>query len=398
MIAPSPPIRSPLQWPRFTNPFARKSKVNPIPPIARITAQDNSPFLETNTSDYHGQADAYARSTWPYVAITRIAEACSLVPFEVYRLKGETRVQQIDHPLERLLRTPNAFTSGFELLESTFGFLELTGNAYWYLAGEPGGAPRELWPLRPDRVRIVPHSERYIGGYVYTTAGTEITLRPDEVIHFKRWSPQSDYYGLSAMEAAALPIQTDRAQQRWNYNFFSREKAVPAGIVTVKNMIDDASFERLAREFRETFTGTDRRTAFIRGADITWSDIGLSQRDSDFLASREFNKREIFQIFGLPAGLYDPNATQANATVARQTFLQDTIYPKLIRFGHKLTSALAPFFGPDLIVTPAPLRDPAAELAELQAASAYLSINEVRARYFNREPVAWGDRTAGADY
>jgi hypothetical protein len=120
----------------------------------------------------------------------------------------------------------------------------------------------------------------------------------------------------------------------------------------------------------------------------------LNQKDSDFLGAREMNKREIFQVFGIPAGMYDPNATEANATIARQTFLEDTIWPKLVRFAQKLTQELAPFFGADLVIEPEDIRDNRADIAEVEAASRYLTINEIRERYFNVAAIAGGDRIA----
>ncbi len=348
---------------------------------------------------YRQQAEEYQRSAWVYVAVTRIAEAAALVPYEVHALAGEARVAQVDHPIERLLRAPNPVCSQFELLEATFGLLELAGNAYWFLAGPPGGAPSEIWPLRPDRVRVVPDEREGIQGYVYSLdgEGIEVPLARDEVIHFKRWHPQSDLYGLSALEAAGLASQSDRAMSHWNRNFFAKEKAVPAGLVTIRNMVDDATYERIQREWRESYGGAERKTAFIRGGEVTWSDLGLSQKDSDFLAARQFNKEEIFHIFGIPPGLYDKNATEANAAIGRQTFLEDTLWPKLVRFGQKLTQQLAPFFGPNLIVAPGEIRDTAPDMAEINAAGPYLTVNEVRARYWNLPPLVWGDRPASPD-
>ncbi len=370
---------------------ARAVKAGDPAQIVRVIAAHNEPAWP-RLDVYEQQADEYLRSSWVYVAVTRIAEAAAQVPYQVFATDGEARIAQDNHPLERLLRDPNPFASQFELLEATFGFLELTGNAYWFLAGQPGGIPEELWLLRPDRVRIVPDKQRFVGGYVYTVDGVDVPLAADEVIHFKRWHPRNDYYGLSALEAAAIASQTDRAMASWNRNFFSKEKAVPAGIVNIKNMVDDASYERIIREFRETYGGTERRTAFIRGGDITWEDIGLSQKETDFLEARQLNKQEVFHIFGIPAGLYDKNATQANATVARETFLSDTIWPKLVRFAQKLTQQLAPFYGSNLLVQPEEIRDTSADVAELQAAGPYLTINEIRQRYLHMDAVAWGDR------
>ncbi len=361
--------------------------------LVRLIADHNTPIWP-NLSAYGDQADEYARSAWIYTAVTRIAEAAALVPFSVYRLDGEKPIAVRNHPIERLLRAPNPTMSQFELLESTFGYLELSGNAYWYLAGESSGAPSEIWVLRPDRVRVVPDRARYVGGYVYTLDGLDIPLHADSVIQFKRWHPRDDYYGLSALQAAALASTTDRAMAQWNNNLFSREKGVPAGIVTIKNMVPDSEFERIKKEWQESYGGTQRKTAFIRGSgEIGWSSLGLSQQESDFLEGRRLNRDEIFQIFGIPLGLYAQTATQANATVARQTFLSDTIYPKLTRFAQKLTQQLAPFYadGERLLILPEDVRGNDADLAEVQAARGLLTVNEIRARYFQMAAVAWGD-------
>ncbi len=361
--------------------------------IVRLIASHNEPIWP-RLDGVEQQANEYLRSAWVYVAVTRIAEAAALVPYLVYATDGESKIAQDDHPIERLLRSPNPFLSQFELLESTFGFLELTGNAYWLLAGSPGGVPLEIWPLRPDRMRVVPDRRNFIGGYVYSVDGVEIPLEAEEVIHFKRWHPKSDYYGLSALEAAAIASQTDQAMARWNRNFFSKDKAVPAGIVNIKSMVSDADYERIQREWKEGYGGTDRKTAFIRGADIAWADIGLTQRETDFLKARQFNRQEILHIYGIPAGLYENNATEANANVARQTFLEDTIWPKLVRFAQKLTQQLAPFYGTNLLILPEEIRDTSADVAEVQAAGPYMTVNEIRQRYFHADTVSWGDGIA----
>jgi HK97 family phage portal protein len=148
------------------------------------------------------QSRAYQNSTWVYVAVNRIAEAAALVPLHVRRRQGERHIESGRHPLENLLDAPNPYLSRFELFEQTVGMLELTGNAYWLLVGDAAGVPVEIWPLRPDRVHIVPDERRYVRGYVYELDGQRIPLDAVEVAHFKRWHPANDYYGLSALEAA----------------------------------------------------------------------------------------------------------------------------------------------------------------------------------------------------
>ena len=339
----------------------------------------------------------YEQSPWVYIAINRIAEACALVPLNVLRLDGEKRIGISNHPLERLLANPNPLTSGFELLEQTIGSLELQGNAYWYLVGDSRGRPCEIWLLRPDRVTIVPDAKRVVAGYLYEIDGRHIPLDAIEVLHFRRWHPSNDFYGLSPIAAARCAVLSDRHMADWNRHTFGHGNGVPAGIVSIKDFISDTDFERVKRDWRANYGGASRKTAFLRGGNIEWQHIGLSHTDLDFLQGRKAQRDEILNIFGIPVALMSENATEANAKVAERQFIERTLYPKLVRLAQKISQELLPFYGGALTAEFDDIRptDSQARLAEIQAAYPLLSINELRAQYFQLPPVAWGDGPVG---
>ncbi len=337
-------------------------------------------------------AGVYMASPWVYVAVNRIAEAAALVPFRVYAQGSAGEVASVDagevalpeHPFVQLLRRPNPLMSRFELIEHTVGNLEIHGNAYWFLAGQPGGVPQELWPLRPDRVQVVPDAIRGVRGYIYEVEGRRIPLDAAEVVHFRRWHPASDHYGLSALEAARLAVESDRAMAEWNRRYFGEGMAVPAGIVAIRDRVSDADFERIKREWRAAYGGRERKTAFVRGASVEWHNVGLSQHDMDFLNARRFNREEIFQIFGIPVGMFSENATEANALVGERVFIERTLWPKLVRIAEKITTDLLPFYGAGLVGRFDDIRpqDRAQQLAEMRLARGILTVDEMRARYF----------------
>lgn len=189
--------------------FNRRRGLRPAPHLEAVAVHNN--YVWPNLIEAQAQTTVYRQSPWVYVAINRIAEAAALVPLRVMRVEGEQHVEVERHPLELLLDAPNPYLSRFELMEQTFGLLELAGNAYWFLAGDASGAPVQIWPLRPDRVSIVPDPADYIRGYIYEIDGQRIPLDAVEVAHFKRWHPANDYYGLSALEAARVGVESDRA-------------------------------------------------------------------------------------------------------------------------------------------------------------------------------------------
>ena len=354
--------------------------LRPAPHVAAV-AQHNQ-YVWPNLAETQAQTRIYQQSPWVYIAINRIAEAGALVPLHVQRVAGEKQIEVERHPLEQLLDQPNPYLSRFELFEQTIGMLELTGNAYWFLAGDASGVPTQIWPLRPDRVSIVPDATQYVKGYVYEIDGQRIPLETAEVVHFRRWHPANDYYGLSALEAARLAVSSDRAMAEWNRSTFGRDNGVPAGIVSVKDFVSDADFERIKREWRQSYGGPQRRTAFLRGGAIEWQNIGLSHNELDFLKGREAHRNEILNLFGIPVGLVSENATEANATVAERLFIERTLWPKLVRIAQKISQELLPFWPGETVATFEDIRptDVQARLAEIRTAYPLMSINEIRER------------------
>lgn len=366
-----------------------------VPHLESVALHNHRGFahpLETAT-----HSTIYGQSPYVYVAVNRIAEAAALVPLSVVRLDGEQRIEVERHPLEVLLDAPNPHMSRFELLEQTVGFLELTGNAYWFLSGDRRGLPAEIWVLRPDRITVVPDPQHYVRGYIYEIDGQRIPLDAVEVVHFKRWHPADDYYGLSALEAARLAVTGDRAMAEWNRNTFGQDNGVPAGIVNIQEFVSDSDFERIKKEWRSSYGGSQRRTAFLRGGNVEWQSIGLSHTDLDFLKGRKAHREEILNIFGIPVGLVSENATEANAKVAERLFIERTLYPKLVRIAQKITGELLPFYPGEHIAVFEDIRptDMQARLDEIRTAQTILSINEIRARYYQLPEVSWGNLPVG---
>ncbi|XWX03454.1 phage portal protein [Aggregatilineales bacterium SYSU G02658] len=374
-------------WQMFANLFTNRQTLRRSVPHIHVIAAQEAP-QSTPTLPAHGQA--YESSPYVYAAVNRIAEACALVPLRLYQETPDgTRQQIARHPFLDLLRNPNPILSQFELFEQTVGMLELTGNAYWYIAGDAQGLPSEIWTLRPDRVSIVPDAERYIKGYLYEADGQHIALEPVEVIHFKRWHPSNDYYGLSALAAARMAVQADRAMAQWNANTFGRDYGVPAGIVAIKDNITDRDFERLKHEWRSSYGSGQRRTAFLRGGQMEWINIGLNHAELDFLNGRKANREEILTIFGVPLGILSENATEANATVAERVFIERTLYPKLVRLAQRITQELLPFYGAGLIAEFEDIRptDARLRLDEISTARGILTVDEIRQRYYQLPPL-----------
>ena len=239
----------------------------------------------------------------------------------------------------------------------------------------------------------MPDARRIVAGYVYEIDGQFIPLDAIEVVHFRRWNPGNDFYGLSPIAAARGAVLSDRHMSDWNRNTFGQDQGVPAGVVNIRDFVSDTDYQRIKREWRAQYGAGARKTAFLRGGTVEWQHIGLSHTDLDFLQGRKAQRDEILNIFGIPVGLVSENATEANAKVAERQFIERTLYPKLVRLAQKISQELLPFYPGALIAEFDDIRptDTEARLAEIRAAYPLLSINELRANYFQLPPVAWGE-------
>lgn len=372
---------------------------------AKVTGAVSSPAYEKLTSanqrdsqqnsdlsQYTDQAKLLTVSDWVYMAVNFIATEGAQVEFELF----ENNEQLTAHPLLDLLQRPSDTHSAYELKQAMFGFLTLNGNCYLFQSrADDRTPPSAIVPLRPDRVRIMvgTNANKPIAGYMYTVGGVDVALDAHEVIHAKRWNPSNDYYGLSPLQAAAITVQTDLAMAVWNRNTFGRDMAVPAGVVNIKTNVSSDTLDEIKSEWTALYGGQNRKTAFIRNSEIDFQQIGLTHNELDFLNSRQFHKETILQVFGVPPGMLDKNATEANANASREVFNNGTLWPMAVAIADTLTSRLAPAFGEGLAIRPKDfrVRNTHAEQLELTAYAPYMTINEARERYMKLPAVKWGD-------
>lgn len=348
-------------------------------------------------SIYGNQADLMRRLSWVYSAVTRVAETvASLADYEVYDISGEDKTEIVNHEFERLLHHPNPyqFDSRFEFYEALAGYLKLNGNAYlWLNVISPNVPPAELWVLRPDRVVAIPDKEKLVKGYVYSVDGNNLFFDATEVVHFKTFHPLNDYYGLSAIESLAMAAESDFKQAGWNKNFFGEGNAKPQGAIAYSEMVSDPDWDRIKTEIKDQFGGQQRRTMMLRGAGkggVQWLQMGLTQKEMEFMAGRQFNKEEIWAT--LAPGLtqiMDKNTTEANSAAGEKTFREYCIWPLLQRIGEKMDARILPRYGENLLGEFAEIRvrDRILELQERAAFALVHTIDEVRAEYDGDDPL-----------
>jgi HK97 family phage portal protein len=208
--------------------------------------------------DYGALArEGFQKNAVVHRAVRLVAESAATLPLVL----AEGGREVADHPLMALLARPNPREGGARLLESLYGHLMVSGNAYLEAVSLDGGAPRELYALRPDRMRVVPGADGWPAAYDYCV-GTQ-SVRYEQrgevppILHLTLFHPTDDHYGLSPMEAAATALDVHNAAGAWNKALLDNA-ARPSGALVFGGAgsgLTDPQFERLKAELETNYQG-----------------------------------------------------------------------------------------------------------------------------------------------
>ena len=89
-------------------------------------------------------------------------------------------------PVRAHLRVPRKHQTGASLLEVLIGHLLVSGNGYLECVSL-NGRPRELYALRPDRMRVVPGSDDRPAGCLFAPRCAYATPRCEERPVLQQW-------------------------------------------------------------------------------------------------------------------------------------------------------------------------------------------------------------------
>lgn len=343
---------------------------------------------------------------WVYSAVTAIARDVSAINLHLYKkkyLRGKLEIEEVaEHEAISLLHSVNEFMTFNQLIEITQTYLDLTGEAVWAIL-RSGQTPEQIWPLRPDWVKVKPSADKYIESYLYSpggiyTLGQEVAFEPQDIIFMKYLNPVNPYRGKGAVQAASLAIDIDTYSSEWNRNFFYNS-AIPYLFFTSPSKLSQEEIDRFMNLWQSRFSGrvNAHKIAFLGGG-LDIKEVGAKPKEMDFLRSKQYNRDEILATFHVSKAnlgiVEDVNRANQEASDAR--FLKKVIKPRMT----SLVSYLNEFYlrnwtNEDLFFDfedPVPAdKDLDLTIYENGLKNGWLTINEVREKE-NLDPVEGGDQ------
>jgi|TARA_R110000824_G_scaffold205924_3_gene390879 PBSX family phage portal protein len=160
--------------------------------------------------------------------------------------------------------------------------------------------------------------------------------RPNEIIHFKAYTPTSNYYGVPSAVTAIGAILGDKYAKNYNIDYFEN-KAIPRYAIILKGAkLSNKSKQELVNYFRTEVKGRNHGTLIVplpaslgNDVDIKFEKLEANVQDASFDKYRKSNRDEILVANRVPApkvGVYD-NANLAVARDADKTFKVQVVGP-----------------------------------------------------------------------
>jgi HK97 family phage portal protein len=286
--------------------------------------------------------------TTVYACVRTIAESIASLPLKLYERLPKGRQEAADAPLYDLLAyEPNPEMTAFSFVETLSGCLALTGNCFAQIVRNGAGQPSALYPLHPLKTTPVRLPD---GSLAYKTSdgetlGSARVLSSDDVLHVPLFCFDG-LKGLSPIQQARETIGLSRAAEKFGARFFGNGSR-PSGVLSSESDMDEQQQESVRESWAAANAGVNQnRTAVLPGK-WTYQQIGLSPEDSQFLATRQFQRTDIAALFRVPSHMVGDTSRLSNSNHEQQSlqFVTDTLRPYLCRFEQEIIRKLLPDTG-----------------------------------------------------
>lgn len=296
--------------------------------------------------------EAYNTCAFSFTCIRMIAKSIADIPLVIKSTRDDKIIKGTD--LEKLLKRPNATTSGSKFMQALVTYNYLSGDSYVVDSTNGQGKPQFLYLLRPDYVTPVVENGVLIK-YQYTTLSgvKEFTVDhvngKSEIMNWSEFNPLDEVNGMPQVTASQKAIMLQNSSMRWNEALF-KNSARPSGILSYKDEYGrgmTADVKTLTEQaLKANQTGVSKAgELMLLPTDLKYQQVSQTNKDMDFIASQDQNARQIALVLGVPVQLMGIDTTYSNLKEAKEVFYTDTLIPVLSEILDELNIWLAPRFG-----------------------------------------------------
>lgn len=317
-------------------PFARFRKKNETKSEI-LTTEQLLQLWERMQDEFDGSEQKALGISAVAAAHRILTNSMGSLPVDLYRKNGNKRENIDRHPaLYPLTVRANTHMSPFlfkKIMESKCFW---HGEAFAYI--DRSGEHVELIPM-PDRPQVY-EAENGARWYVFsgTDKGINYTRKyhEDELIHFFNETGDGRR-GVGMLQMAKETINTDLNAQKYAGKFY-KQGARPSGIIEVPTALNEENKDKVRRSFERAASGMDNafRVAVI-DLGMKYTQLGISQKDAQFIESRQFTVEETARYTGVPLHKLQSGKQSYESNEAQGIeYVTDTLRPKVVQWEEEM--------------------------------------------------------------
>lgn len=188
--------------------------------------------------------------------------------------KARKRIERAKVAMRDWLENLNSDDSFTNTLMKFFTDVQATGNGYLEIGRTVTGEIGYVGHIPATTMRV----RRLKDGYIQIIGNKVVYFRnfgaknvnpitndprPNEIIHYKEYSPLNTFYGVPDIMAAIGALQGDQLASQYNIDYFGN-KAVPRYVVTLKGAkLSEEAEDKMFRFLQTSLKGSNHRTLYI---------------------------------------------------------------------------------------------------------------------------------------
>ena len=280
-----------------------------------------------------GGASGYCRTSVPiYRAVKLRSDAVARARLKVYRLNRDGEQEWVGEadPVQGLLDRVNQDWTRSRMWRAVETYLCLWGQSFRWVnrAESPNPAMWEIWPLCPDKVKVVVGKDGTIAGYVHDPTGSRFAMLPDEVIWDRYFNPTDHFKGQSPLLAGLSSVQMQLDMLESNHQLFKHGILASNLAFFLGAMSSDDDIALFHERIADRYNGIgNAQRPFVVKAPASVQNLGISNRDMEFIQGIQLAKEHVADVYGVPeelmAGAQHP--TFSNRDAAIKDFYANTV-------------------------------------------------------------------------
>lgn len=283
-----------------------------------------------------GRIEIANSAIWVHACIQARANAVKNVPMRLYK----TAEGGVDHPVEGhpimdVLTNINPYSDSETSFRTNIEqSLSIHGRYQILKRRNRAKVVKELYGLPTQYCQPIADPQTFIGKFRYGVGNDKRDFLPQDIIYFRYPPYDGGVDGIGplvvAMETTRADVNIARAQ-----NSISENGAKPSMMVTVKNKMEDADYERLNEQLIRNYAGVANQGKILlmdNAEDSKVAPYQLSPRELQWVQEHTAHVNDICSAFQVPpvvAGDYSASSVLANAGAAHRFFWELWVLPEL---------------------------------------------------------------------